>query len=136
MPRWSLTTTLRCGWAPTRRGIFPCWGCGARGRTVFNGNVEGQQGGDTTVVSKKQSLTLEANQVAVAKKIQGEPYDEWDKESIDYHKRYAAANAAVAGGNAYGVSDLNYYGNFINAGGSSFWQPFFLGAGWRPYAGG
>ncbi|MCU1252861.1 MAG: hypothetical protein JWQ49_5890 [Edaphobacter sp.] len=104
--------------------------------SVFNGNVEVQHGGDATVVSKKQSLTLEANQLAVAKKIQGEPYDEWDKESIDYHKRYAAANAAVAGGNAYGLSDLNYYGNFINAGGSSFWQPYFVGAGWSPYANG
>jgi hypothetical protein len=87
-------------------------------------------------VGKKQSLTVGADQMTMAKKVQGEPYDEWDKESLDYHKRYAAANAAVAGGNAFGLSDLNYYGNFINAGGASFWQPYFVGAGWSPYANG
>jgi hypothetical protein len=104
--------------------------------SVFNGNVEVRRGGETTEVGKKQSLTVGADQMTMAKKVQGEPYDEWDKESIDYHKRYAAANAAVAGGNAFGLSDLNYYGNFINAGGSSFWQPYFIGAGWSPYANG
>jgi hypothetical protein len=87
-------------------------------------------------VGKKQSLTVGAEVLTVAKKVQGQPYDEWDKESIDYHKRYAAANAAVAGGNAFGLSDLNYYGSFINAGGASFWQPYFVGAGWSPYANG
>ena len=74
--------------------------------------------------------------MTVAKKVAGEPYDAWDKESIDYHQRYAAANTFAGGGNAYGLSDLNYYGNFINAGGSSFWQPYFVGAGWSPYANG
>src|SRR5260370_10841058 len=69
--------------------------------SVFNGSVEVQHGAETTQVGKKQSLTLDADQMAVAKKIQGEPYDEWDKESIDYHKRYAAANAFAGGGNAY-----------------------------------
>jgi hypothetical protein len=104
--------------------------------SVFNGGVEVQHGGETTLVSKKESLTIGADQMAVAKKVAGEPYDAWDKESIDYHKRYAAANAFAGGGNAYGLSDLNYYGNFINAGGSSFWQPYFVGAGWNPYANG
>jgi hypothetical protein len=104
--------------------------------SVFNGSVEVQRGGETTLVSKKESLTIGADQMAVAKKVAGEPYDAWDKESIDYHKRYAAANAFAGGGNAYGLSDLNYYGNFINAGGFSFWQPYFVGAGWSPYANG
>jgi ferric-dicitrate binding protein FerR (iron transport regulator) len=104
--------------------------------SVFNGSVEVQRGGETTMVSKKQSLTLGADQMTVAKKVAGEPYDEWDKEAIDYHKRYAAANAFAGGGNGYGLSDLNYYGSFINAGGSSFWQPYFVGAGWSPYANG
>jgi FecR protein len=104
--------------------------------SVFNGSAEVQHGAETSTVGKKQSLTLDADQMTMAKKIQGAPYDEWDKESLDYHKRYAAANAAVAGGNAYGLSDLNYYGSFINAGGASFWQPYFVGAGWSPYANG
>src|SRR5260370_13216561 len=97
--------------------------------SVFNGNVEVQRGSATTVVSKKESLTLGGDQMTVAKKVAGEPYDAWDKESIDYHKRYAAANAFAGGGNAYGLSDLNYYGSFINYGGASFLQPYFVGAG-------
>jgi hypothetical protein len=105
--------------------------------SVFNGSVAVQRGGETTTVSKKESLTLDADQMTVAKKISGEPYDAWDKESIEYHQRYAAANAFAGGGNAYGLSDLNYYGSFINAGGfGSFWQPYFVGAGWSPYCNG
>jgi hypothetical protein len=104
--------------------------------SVFNGNVEVQRGGETTLVNKKQSLTLDGGEMTMAKKVAGEPYDAWDKDSLDYHKRYAAANAFAGGGNAYGLSDLNYYGSFINAGGASFWQPYFVGAGWSPYSNG
>jgi FecR protein len=106
--------------------------------SVFNGSVEVNHGAETTVVNKKQSLTLSGTEATIAKKVQGEPYDAWDKESKEYHQRYAAAaNAVAAGGNVYGLSDLNYYGSFINAPGyGSFWQPYFVGAGWSPYANG
>ncbi len=105
--------------------------------SVFNGNVEVQHGDETTMVAKKESLTLDADQATVAKKVAGDQYDAWDKESNDYHERYAMANTFAGGGNAFGLSDLNYYGSFINAGGfGSFWQPYFIGAGWSPYANG
>ena len=105
--------------------------------SVFSGSVEVQRGAETTVVDKKQSLTLSGDQVTVAKKIEGEPFDQWDKESIDYHQRYSAANTFAGGGNAYGLSDLNYYGNFINGGAfGSFWQPYLVGEGWSPYGNG
>jgi hypothetical protein len=105
--------------------------------SVFNGSVEVQRGTETTLVDKKQSLTLSGDKVTVAKKIEGEPFDQWDKESIDYHQRYSAANTFAGGGNAYGLSDLNYYGNFINGGAfGSFWQPYLVGEGWSPYGNG
>jgi hypothetical protein len=105
--------------------------------SVFNGSVEVQRGAETTLVDKKQSLTLSGDQVTVAKKIEGEPFDAWDKESIDYHQRYSTANTFAGGGNAYGLSDLNYYGNFINGGAfGSFWQPYLVGEGWSPYGNG
>jgi len=105
--------------------------------SVFNGSVEVQRGAETTVVDKKQSLTLSGDQTTVAKKIEGQPFDAWDKESIDYHQRYSTANTFAGGGNAYGLSDLNYYGNFINGGAfGSFWQPYLVGAGWNPYGNG
>jgi hypothetical protein len=106
--------------------------------SVFNGSVEVMHGSETTLVTKKESLTLGGEQVAIAKKkIEEEPYDAWDKDANDYHARYSQANAMVAGGATYGLSDLNYYGNFINGGAfGSFWQPYLVGAGWNPYCNG
>ena len=105
--------------------------------SVFNGSVEVQRGSETALVTKKQSMTLGGDEVSVAKKIEEEPYDAWDKESNDYHARYSQANTFAGGGSSYGLSDLNYYGGFINAGGfGSFWQPYFAGAGWSPYGSG
>ena len=105
--------------------------------SVFNGDVEVKRGAETTMVTKKESLTLSGDQVAVVKKVEEEPYDAWDKEANDYHARYSQANALVAGGSTYGLSDLNYYGNFINGGAfGSFWQPYLVGAGWNPYCNG
>jgi hypothetical protein len=105
--------------------------------SVFNGSVEVKHGSETTLVTKKESLTLAGEQVAVAKKIEEESYDAWDKDANEYHARYSQANAMVAGGATYGLSDLNYYGNFINGGAfGSFWQPYLVGAGWNPYCNG
>jgi len=105
--------------------------------SVFNGSVEVKHGSETTLVTKKESLTLRGDQVTVAKKIEEEGYDAWDKDANDYHARYSQANAMVAGGATYGLSDLNYYGNFINGGAfGSFWQPYLIGAGWNPYCNG
>ena len=82
-------------------------------------------------------MTVDADQATMTNKVAGEPFDAWDKESNDYHARYAMANAVAGGGNAYGLSDLNYYGNFINAGAyGQIWQPYLTGAGWSPYGNG
>jgi hypothetical protein len=105
--------------------------------SVFNGNAEVKHGVEMTMVTKKETLTLGGDQVAVTKKIETEPSDAWDKDANDYHARYSQANAMVAGGSTYGLSDLNYYGNFINGGAfGSFWQPYLAGAGWNPYGNG
>jgi hypothetical protein len=105
--------------------------------SVFTGSAEVKHGANTMLVTKKESLTVGGEQMAVAKKIEEEPYDAWDKEANDYHARYSQANAMVAGGSTYGLSDLNYYGNFVNGGAfGSFWQPYLVGAGWNPYCNG
>jgi FecR protein len=105
--------------------------------SVFNGSVAVQHGTELTVVAKKQSLTLGGDEVAVAKKLEQDPYDAWDKESNEYHARYSQANAFAGGGASYGLSDLNYYGGFINGGSyGSFWQPYLTSAGWNPYGSG
>ena len=105
--------------------------------SVFNGSVEVEHGGEATVVGKKESLTLEGGQTSVAKKVAEAPYDTWDKESIDYHERYAKANSFAGSGNSFGLSDLNYYGSFTNAGGcGQMWQPYMVSAAWSPYSNG
>ena len=74
-------------------------------------------------------ITLNKNSAA--------PYDEWDRSAIDYHKRFAKAGSYVALANAYGTSDLGYYGTFIddpNCG--VFWRPYFATAVWDPFANG
>jgi hypothetical protein len=106
--------------------------------SVFNGSVEVEHGGEATVVGKKESLTLEGGQTSVAKKVPESPYDTWDKESIDYHERYSKANSFAGSGNSFGLSDLNYYGSFINggAGCGQMWQPYMVSAAWSPYSNG
>ena len=47
--------------------------------SVLNGTAEVRKGAETTVVAKKQSLTLDGDQVIVAKKVAGEPYDAWER---------------------------------------------------------
>jgi Family of unknown function (DUF6600)/FecR protein len=105
--------------------------------SVMNGSVEVVRDGETKTIGKKETMTVDADQVTMANKVASGPFDAWDKESNDYHARYAMANAVAGGGNRYGLSDLNYYGNFINAGGyGQIWQPYLTGAGWSPYANG
>ena len=109
--------------------------------SVFSGSVAVQSGGATTMVEKKQTATLDAtdaSKVEVTKKIAEATFDAWDKEQNDYHKRYAAVkgNAYAGGGYGYGVSDLNYYGSFVNGGCGMMWQPYFASAAWDPYGNG
>jgi hypothetical protein len=106
--------------------------------SVFNGSVAVERDGESTVVGKKQTLTLGGgDEMAVAKKVTEGAYDAWDKESNDYHQTYSRANAFAGGGNSFGLSDLNYYGSFINAGGcGQMWQPYLVSSSWSPYSNG
>jgi hypothetical protein len=103
---------------------------------VFSGSavVQGAMGGETTV-NKKESVMLggDAGTVQVAKNVEKGPYDTWNKEEDEYQQRYSKANSLV--GSGYGVSDLNYYGNFASLPGCGMvWQPYFVDASWSPYA--
>jgi FecR protein len=105
--------------------------------SVFNGSVQVAHDGETTQVGKKETLTLEGGQADVVKKVAETPFDAWDKESVDYHARYSRANAFAGSGNSFGLSDLNYYGSFTNAGGcGQMWQPYLVSSSWSPYSNG
>jgi ferric-dicitrate binding protein FerR (iron transport regulator) len=108
---------------------------------VFSGDVAVEGTGAPMTVGKKQTLSLDiadkSSQPQLAKKVEDGPFDGWDKDAQQYHERYAKANSLLGGGNGYGISDLNYYGAFSTVDGcGTFWQPYFVGAGWSPYANG
>jgi hypothetical protein len=90
-------------------------------------------------VEKKHSAIFipDNDEPKVAKSVPELEFDDWDKEQQRYHDRYMARAYTDYSPYAYGVSDLNYYGNFFNVPGYGMaWQPFFAGAGWDPYMNG
>lgn len=108
---------------------------------VFGGEVAMQAGSWSTTVSKKQTAvydpTVTPDKIEVTKKIEEASYDDWDKDAVKYHDRYAKGQAFAGSSYMYGVSDLNYYGAFMNVGGcGSFWRPYFASAAWDPYSNG
>jgi hypothetical protein len=103
---------------------------------VFKGDVDVEGPSGKLNLEKKKSATFnpsEDDKSTVASKISEEPFDGWDKESIQYHDQYAKNNQANSP-YGYGLSDLNYYGNYTMVPGyGMMWQPFFTGVGWDPF---
>ena len=104
---------------------------------VFKGDVPVAGASGNFEVGKKQSATfnLSGNDTyTLAKNIEPDPYDAWDREQSEYQQRYSARKSSSAYPYSYGVSDLNYYGNFMNVPGyGNVWQPYFAGVGWNPF---
>ncbi|HEV3307411.1 MAG TPA: DUF6600 domain-containing protein [Candidatus Sulfotelmatobacter sp.] len=100
----------------------------------FKNEVEVVGPSGTVKVEKKKVVTFDVNdndQSTVAKNFEVDPYDEWDKQSVEYHDQYAKNNSTPYG---YGYSDLSYYGGYSNVSGyGTLWQPFFTGVGWNPF---
>jgi hypothetical protein len=100
----------------------------------FKNELEVVGPSSTTKVGKKKSVTFDVNDndsATLAKNFDKDSYDEWDKQSVEYHDEYSKNNSTPYG---YGYSDLSYYGGYRNvAGYGTLWQPFFAGAAWNPY---
>jgi len=103
---------------------------------VFKGGVHIQGPSGEVKLGKKQTATFDLannDQYQVAKNVEKDPFDEWDKKQTEYHDQYSARNSYNAP-YSYGSSDLNYYGSFYNVPGyGSMWRPYFVGAGWDPF---
>ncbi len=108
--------------------------------SVFEGAVSVERPSGTFEADKKKTFIIDLanpDQPILAKNITSDPFDTWDHTNAAYHKQYASQSAFGNVPYSYGVSDMNYYGNFINAGGcGSMWQPYFVSAGWDPFANG
>ena len=74
----------------------------------------------------------------LAKGVSSEPYDKWSREETQYEKDYGYKSSATGSfPYTYGLSDLNYYGDFFNIPGYGWaWQPAYMGANWDPFMNG
>jgi hypothetical protein len=115
-------------------------GAGEARLAVFDGTAQVESPAGTTEVGRKKTLTMpleNQGQPVLAKNVKPEAYDSWDHDSAQYHQQFAATSALASSPYSYGVSDMMYYGSFINAGGcGQMWQPYFASAEWSPFANG
>jgi len=110
---------------------------------VFKGDVTASGPSGKFDVAEKHSATIDlantdpANKKAfvIAKSYEQDSLDGWDRQQNDYHDRYASAGgSSFSSPYGYGLSDLNYYGNFMMIPGYGLgWQPFFMDAAWNPF---
>src|SRR5215470_18076364 len=105
---------------------------------VFNGElkVTGPSGEVELSKNKTATFDLAANdRYTIAKNIEENPFDAWDKQQSKYQREYASKGSNNNYPYGYGVSDLNYYGSYYNVPGyGTMWQPYFAGVGWDPFA--
>ncbi len=96
-------------------------------------------GSDTVLVSKSRTASFDLfnqDNYSVAHGYDDGPYEDWNDDLENYHARnFKRARNEVP--YAYGFSDLNYYGSYINDPGlGSCWRPYFAGYAWDPFADG
>jgi hypothetical protein len=107
---------------------------------VFSGDVQVQGDSGTVAVSKNHTASFDLtddDHSTLAKNLEPDPFDAWDKQQNQYHEQYASNSYSSYSPYAYGTTDLNYYGNFSNVPGyGTLWQPYFAGAGWDPFMNG
>jgi len=104
---------------------------------VFNGELKVDGLSGPVEVSKNRSAIFDltnGNKSTIAKNVEEEPFDAWDKQQAKYQQEYASKGSYHNYPYGYGVSDLNYYGNYTNVPGyGMMWQPYFAGVGWDPF---
>jgi hypothetical protein len=105
---------------------------------VIHGEVAVQDPAGTSTVTKNKTATFAAgqSQPTIAKNLTDQPFDKWDTQSTQYHKSFANATSYGGAPYAYGLTDMNYYGGFVNGCGGSLWRPYFASAAWDPYGSG
>ena len=110
---------------------------------VFKGDVQLENQAQPVVVQRKETLTLDPANAAgytVAKGTDAVQFDSWNKEREAYTNTYAQNTGYNGPNRAYGLQDLNYYGDYTYASGYGYvWQPFGFAnslMGWNPYSNG
>ena len=104
---------------------------------VFKGDLQVDGPSGNVDLGKNRTVTFDLaadDKYEVAKNVEDDPFDEWDKQLDKYQQQYAKSGSYKDYPYGYGVSDLNYYGNYYDVPGyGQMWQPYFVGAGWNPF---
>jgi hypothetical protein len=90
---------------------------------VFKGEVQLENQPQPVIVGKRETLTLAADnstKYTVAKGVEPVRFDGWNKEREAYSSTYAENQGYGGPSHAYGLQDLNYYGNYFYAGGYGY----------------
>ncbi len=109
---------------------------------VFAGEAEASGPSGPVEIAKNKTATFDFkhnDRSTLARSVEPDPYDAWDKEQGQNHDRYLISNSGINSGSpyAYGNSDLNYYGSYFNVPGyGTLWQPYMVGMGWDPFMNG
>ncbi len=107
---------------------------------VLAGSVQLETPTGAMAVGKHKTLTFELAKAAaptLTNKVAKGRYDEWDQAAIDYHNRSVKSSAYGNSPNLSGLTDMSYYGGFINAADCGpIWRPYFASAAWDPFANG
>ncbi len=104
---------------------------------VLNGAADVRTASGTVALSKNRTAIFDASgdlNGKVAKNIEPNPYDAWDKEQDRFQQRFGSETPVTASAYSYGLTDLNYYGSYFNAPGYGLmWQPYLVGSNWDPF---
>jgi len=104
---------------------------------VYHGELQVSGAGESVRVKKNETLTfnLDANQpYLVSKGANSDAYYNWNKERDSYRQNYANASVGNYSPYAYGITDLNYYGNYMSVPGYGLlWRPYYSSPYWNPY---
>ena len=107
---------------------------------VLDGSMQVNGADGPIAVPRKRTVSFsftEAGDPTVAKKVETESFDAWDRQSTQYQERASTLSAFGNTPYSYGLNDMSYYGAFSDmAGCGSMWRPYFADAAWNPYANG
>lgn len=104
---------------------------------VYHGELQVSGADKSVKVSRNETLTFNLNgdqRYLVSKGANSDAYYGWNKERDSYRQNYANASVGNFSPYAYGITDLNYYGNYMNVPGYGLlWQPYYSSPYWNPY---
>ncbi|MBI2677332.1 MAG: FecR domain-containing protein [Candidatus Koribacter versatilis] len=107
---------------------------------VTKGELQLAGGEHDVRIKKNETLLLDfqdRGRYFLAKNVAPLSFDTWDQERGAYRDRYVATSNSYRGYSnsySYGVSDLNYYGSYMNMPGYGYvWRPYGYDISWDPF---